>query len=286
MSQDFDFEEIFREAKQGLVAWEKGEHSLALETWGKLYKLNPEAFNSYQPLVNLIRDKQRQCLEEGTFEKELLKLIESYQSAKLEAEFAHNTFAKLLFVAGLMPQHWFEYDELKTSLRLWKIEANRQPFFPYNGYILGIIYCYSGFYNEASIVMQKAFDHIPSSKQKALKIEQLIRLIRQVVGEQKKAAQLKDNHSEQDWVSASFVIGQQLSSEELEAWRVSGLSPESARLWREKEFSAKEATRWAKGEFDLEQAVLWREQLSADPVFATQCKVAGDRKSTRLNSSH
>ena len=266
-----DFEDIYNKAQESIEPWLKQEYFLAIQSWGKLFKQNPEAFNSYKPLVNLIRDKQRESIDQGSFEKDLIELAENYQAGKLEPETAHLAFSKLFFTLGLLPQHWFEFEELKASLKLWKIEANKQPFFPYNGYILGIIYCYCGIYGEANTILQRAYDHIPSSKRKALKIEEIISLIRKVVGEPKKKSNTgKDNFSEHDWLSLGFEQGEQL-----ESWRVSGLSPEIARLWKEQKFSAKEATRWFKGEFELDDAIVWREKFSDDPVFATQCRVAG-----------
>lgn len=267
---DQELQDIFSQAQEGLVQWEKADYLSAFQIWGKLYKRNPEAFISFKPLANLIRDKQKESIQEQIFENDLVELITKYQSNTLEPEFAHTAFAKLLFAAGLLPQHWFEFEDLKSALSLWKREASKQPFFPYNGYILGILYCYCGLYNEAMSFLQKSFDHIPSSKRKALKIEELIRLSKKVIGEPKKQTLANEQYSEESWLALGFE-----KDDELVNWRASGLSPELAREWKKQNFTAKQASRWSKGEFELEQALLWREKLSEDPVFATQCKVAG-----------
>lgn len=251
-----------QEVQKGIFQFDQGALEEAFAIWGQAYRKFPRSFSAYQAIVEELRVRVRESLTSGMREKSVARYWKSFESKPEQKEkLAYPLINLCLFSIGLLPELWLARDELTSKLDYWKDQSWNEDVVPYAVYRYGIVLAYLGEFEEAKRELERARDHMPSSKHEGIKIEEVIELVKELVALHKSKGDSisPDESSDQEWAKCGFEDAFQVK-----AWRAIGVKPDVARAWREAGFSAQQAGKWLESKIVVEQARQWRDNHFED----------------------
>lgn len=285
-------------AQKGASLFAEGNIEAAFSLWASVYDRVGEVFSagfgSGRVLDKTIEDFQ----SKGGMEEAFSVFDRSLKSGAEGAELYYPLCIRRYFTLGRIHELYENVESLEERCLIWKKRATSESSYPYARYRLGVLYGYLGKIDDALSELHFALDHIPASKKRPLKIEQIITFIREL-GE--RVCAFRENrlpsYSEDAWANAGFEDPFQIK-----AWKASGIEPRDAARWRLFSFSpaqsrewqragitpedasawlasgftnALDVRQWQRGGFTPDEAALWREVFSGDAEKAVQFRKAG-----------
>ncbi len=244
---------------EGKKLYDEGRFPEACAVWGQGFREYPRAFSAGQHILA----GMKQLMIDRSIARGVPRAMEAV-SAKAENErsvVCYQFVLELLFSLGLIPELYERIEDLSASRSRWESAMQGEGIFPYVHYRKGVLHAYEGNFAEAYEELSFARDHLPSTKQRSLKVDQIITAVREISDELlDDTAVTSSTASVEDWSRHGFA-----DPFSQEAWKQAGMHPRDAAEWRDSGFSAQQAVSWQQERLLAEQAAYWRDAGFEDP---------------------
>jgi tetratricopeptide (TPR) repeat protein len=285
-------------AQKGASLFAEGKLEAAFSLWASVYDRAGEVFSAGFGSGRVLDETIEVFQSKAGLEEAFSAFDRALKSGAEGAELYYPLCIRRYFSLGRIHELYENLETLEEQCLIWKKRASSESSYPYARYRLGVLYSYLGKIDEALGELHFAADHMPASKKRPLKIEQIIAFIREL-GERVRASRENrlPSYSEDAWANAGFEDPFQIK-----AWKASGIDPKDAARWRLFAFSPTQSRewqragmtpenasawfasgftnalavrQWQRGGFTPDEAALWREVFSGDAEKAVQFHKAG-----------